>query len=35
MATERFRRNNIAMLKGADGIEITDHDQMAGMLWNS
>jgi mannosylglycoprotein endo-beta-mannosidase len=35
MATERFRRNNIAMLKGADGIEITNHDQMAGMLWNS
>jgi hypothetical protein len=35
MATERFRRNNIAMLKDDNGNEITDHDQMAGLLWNS
>jgi hypothetical protein len=35
MATERYRRNNIAMLKDDQGNEITDHDQMAGMLWNN
>jgi hypothetical protein len=35
MATERYRRNNIAMLKDDQGNEITDLDQMAGMLWNN
>jgi hypothetical protein len=35
MATERYRRNSIAMLKDDQGNEITDHDQMAGVLWNS
>jgi hypothetical protein len=34
MATERFRRNSIAMLKDCQGNEVTDHDPMA-MLWNS
>jgi mannosylglycoprotein endo-beta-mannosidase len=32
MATERFRRNSIAMLKDVDGNAITDHDLMARML---
>jgi hypothetical protein len=32
MATERFRRNSIAMLKDVDGNVVTDHDLMAGML---
>jgi hypothetical protein len=35
MATERFRRNNIALLKESQGNDVTDHDQMAGMLWNN
>lgn len=35
MATERFRRNTIASLKREDGSEITDHTEMAGMLWAS
>jgi hypothetical protein len=30
MATERFRRNNIAMLKADDGREVTDQQEMAG-----
>jgi hypothetical protein len=34
MATERFRRNNIAMLKDSQGNEVTDHDQMVAMLWH-
>jgi mannosylglycoprotein endo-beta-mannosidase len=33
MATERFRRNNIAVLHDVDGNEITDHHAMASMLW--
>jgi mannosylglycoprotein endo-beta-mannosidase len=35
MATERYRRNNIAMLKDSQGNEVSDHDQMAVMVWNS
>jgi hypothetical protein len=35
MATERYKRNNIAMLKDEAGNELTDHDQMAGLLWSS
>jgi hypothetical protein len=35
MATERFRRNNIAMLRAEDGREVTDHHEMAGLLWSS
>jgi hypothetical protein len=35
MAIERFRRNSIAMLKDSQGNDVTDHDQMASMLWNS
>jgi hypothetical protein len=33
MATERFRRNNIAVLHDVDGNEVTDHHVMASMLW--
>jgi hypothetical protein len=33
MATERYRRNAIAMLKDVDGNEVTDHQGMAGLLW--
>ena len=35
MATQRFRRNSIAMLKADDGREVTDHAEMAGLLWSS
>jgi mannosylglycoprotein endo-beta-mannosidase len=35
IATERFRRNNIAMLRAEDGREVTDHHEMAGLLWSS
>jgi mannosylglycoprotein endo-beta-mannosidase len=34
MATERFRRNAIAMLQDSEGNEVNDHDLMARMLWN-
>jgi hypothetical protein len=33
MATERYRRNTIAMLIDEEGNEINDHETMAGMLW--
>jgi mannosylglycoprotein endo-beta-mannosidase len=33
MATERFRRNNIAVLHDVDGNEVTDHHAMASLLW--
>jgi hypothetical protein len=33
MATQRMRRNAISMLKAGDGSIITDHDEMAGLLW--
>ena len=33
MATQRFRRNTISMLKNSDGIEVTNHHDMATMLW--
>ncbi|XP_071674257.1 uncharacterized protein [Lolium perenne] len=32
MATERFRRNSIALLKDVDGTDVTDHQLMAGMF---
>jgi hypothetical protein len=35
MATKRFRRNNIVVLKNEDGMEISDHQQMAGLLSSS
>jgi hypothetical protein len=35
MATKRFRRNNIDVLKNKDGMEISDHQQMAGLLSSS
>ena len=35
MATERLRRNSIASLRSDDDVVVTDHDQMAGMLWAS
>jgi hypothetical protein len=34
MATERMRRNDISMLKAADGRMVTDHDEMVGLLWS-
>jgi len=33
MATERYRRNYISLLKDEDGREISNHHEMAGMLW--
>jgi hypothetical protein len=35
MATERYRRNNIAMLKNDDGVFISDHQEMANLIWKS
>jgi hypothetical protein len=34
MATQRMRRNAISMLKVDDGRIISDHDEMAGLLWS-
>jgi hypothetical protein len=34
MATQRMRRNATSMLKDADGRLVTDHDEMAGLLWS-
>jgi hypothetical protein len=34
MATQRMRRNAISMLKANDGRIISDHDEMAGLLWS-
>jgi hypothetical protein len=33
MATERFRRNAIAVLHDEDGNEVSDHQVMATLLW--
>jgi hypothetical protein len=33
MATERYRRNSIAMLRDADANDIIYHQAMAGLLW--
>jgi hypothetical protein len=35
MATKRFRRNSISMLKDKECNEISDHQIMAGMLWTN
>jgi mannosylglycoprotein endo-beta-mannosidase len=35
MATERYRRNNIAILKNDDGVFISDHQEMANLIWKS
>jgi hypothetical protein len=35
MATERYRRNNIAMLKNDEGVFICDHHEMASLIWRS
>jgi hypothetical protein len=35
MASERYRRNFIAMLLDNKGNEVTDHQVMAGLLWAS
>lgn len=35
METERFRRNTIASLKNENGVVVTKHQQMAGLLWGS
>ena len=32
MATNRYRRNTIAMLKDEGGRTVSDHNEMAGML---
>jgi hypothetical protein len=32
MASERFRRNSIALIHDADGNEVTDHETMAGLF---
>jgi mannosylglycoprotein endo-beta-mannosidase len=32
MATERYRRNTISMIRDDDGNEVTDHDSMAGLF---
>jgi hypothetical protein len=29
-----MRRNAISMLKADDGIIVSDHDEMAGLLWS-
>ena len=34
MATERHRRNSIASLKLPDGSVVSDHAQMAGIIWS-
>jgi hypothetical protein len=34
MASQRMRRNAISVLKAADGRMVSDHDEMAGMLWS-
>jgi hypothetical protein len=34
MATQRMRRNAISMLRADDGRIISDHDEMAGLLWS-
>ena len=34
MAANRYRRNSIAMLKDGDGRIVSDHEEMAGMLWS-
>jgi hypothetical protein len=35
MASERYRRNSIAMLLDDGGNEVTDHQVMDGLLWSS
>lgn len=35
MASERMRKNSIASLRSDDDVLVTDHDQMAGILWQS
>jgi hypothetical protein len=34
MASQRMRRNTISVLKAADGRMVSDHDEMAGLLWS-
>ena len=34
MATERHRKNSIASLKLPDGTVVSDHSQMAGIIWS-
>ena len=34
MATERHRRNSIASLRLPDGYVVSDHSQMAGIIWS-
>jgi hypothetical protein len=35
IATQNYRRNHISHLQLSDGSVVVDHDQKAGILWNS
>ena len=35
MATERIRRNTISSLVNEDGLTVSSHSEMAGLLWGS
>ena len=35
MATQRYRRNAISSIRMEDGLVTTDHNQMAGIIWDS
>ena len=35
MATERFRRNAISILVNDDGLAVSSHNDMVGLLWSS
>ena len=35
MATQRFTRNSISSIKADDGRLVSDHLEMAGLLWAS
>ena len=35
MGTKRYRQNAISSLRTQDGIVTSDHQQMAGMLWDN
>jgi hypothetical protein len=35
MASKRYHRNTISFLRDQDGLEVTDHQVMAGMFWQS
>ena len=35
LATERFRRNTISSLINDDGLSLSSHNAMAGLIWSS